>query len=94
MLVISVSVLPPPPESSLFYIPMVYPNCSHVAVSYICRLALGLLRVGDIPVTQLSIHFFISCSFVVVCNGWFVFPLIFLKSCALLSFALWSTGII
>ena len=59
---ISVSVFPFPPGSSLSYIRMV------VIPMVWCRLfvvvlipPIVLMRVGDIPVSQWSIHFVVSC---------------------------------
>ena len=59
---ISVSVFQFPPESTLSYIRIVVVpmgRCGHFVVVLVPPIV--LIRVGDIPVSQWSIHFVVSC---------------------------------
>ena len=59
---ISVSVFPFPPESSLSYIRMVDVPMERCRVFVVVLVPpILLIRVGDIPVSQWSIHFVVSC---------------------------------
>ena len=59
---ISVSVFPFPPESSLSYIIMVVVPMGRCRVFVVVLVPpFVLMRVDDIPVSQWSIHFFVSC---------------------------------
>ena len=69
---IFVSVFPFPPESSLSYIGMVVVAMGRFRLFVVVLTPpIVLMRVGDIPVSQWSIHFV-----VIIDNGCFVFPLI------------------
>ena len=62
MLVISVSVFPFPPESSLSYIRMLVVSIGRCRLFVVVLVPpIVLMRVGDISVSQWSIHFFVSC---------------------------------
>ena len=62
ILVISVSVFPFPPDSSLSYIRMVVVPIGRCCVFVVVLVSpIVLMRVGDIPVSQWSIHFVIFC---------------------------------
>ena len=62
ILVIYVSVLPFPPESSLSYIRMVVVPMGQCRVFVVVLVPpILFIRVGDIPVSQWSIHFVVSC---------------------------------
>ena len=61
MLVISVSVCPFPPESILSYIRLVVVPMGRFRLFVVVLVALiVLMLVGDIPVSQWSIHFVVS----------------------------------
>ena len=62
IIVISVSVFPFPIECSLSYIRMVVvPMGRYHLFGVVCAPPTVLMRVGDIPVSQWSIHFVVSC---------------------------------
>ena len=59
---ISVSVFPFPPESSLSYIRMVVVPMERYRVFVVVLVPpILLIRVSNIPVSQCSIHFVVSC---------------------------------
>ena len=59
---ISVSVFPFPPESSLSYIRMVVVPMERCRVFVVVLVpTILLILVGDIPVSQWSVHFVVSC---------------------------------
>ena len=59
---IFVSVFPFPPESSVSYIRMVVVPMGRFRLFVVVLVpSIVLMRVGDIPVSQWSIHFIVSC---------------------------------
>ena len=78
ILVISASVFPFPPESSLSYIRMVVVPMGRCRLFVVVLVRpIVLMRVGGIPVSQWSIHSLL----IVSCNGYFGFPLILAFLC-------------
>ena len=63
---ISVSVFPFPPESNLSYIRMVVVPMRRCRLFVVVLVSpIVLMGVGDIPVSQWSIHFVVSCDCIV-----------------------------
>ena len=87
MLVIFILVFPFPPKSIIYYIRMVVVpmgRCRHFVVVLVFSIV--LIWVGDIPVSYWSTRAPFRClMLIVVCNGWYVFALIFLYSFTLLT---------
>ena len=62
ILVISVLVFPFPPESGLSYICMVVVPMERCRLFVVVLVSpIVMMRVGDIPVSQWSVHFVVSC---------------------------------